>query len=167
LESDEEEVEDLHPMEHIEEILCATYERKTRGVRYNEESSTPIQIRIRVEPTTPCTINTSTNKYFFREPTIDSQRNLGEHNRSEGTSRSTNNSVGSGTSGSTSSNTNGSSSLNNNTQIVVPHREGTTHSTMTGVDPTIRLPEFHGDGRKYPEKKLFMCERIWEVEKNH
>ena len=32
LESDEEEVEDLRAMEKIEEILCATYERKTRGL---------------------------------------------------------------------------------------------------------------------------------------
>jgi SPX domain protein involved in polyphosphate accumulation len=33
LESDEEEVEDLCVVEHIEEILCTTYERNTRGVR--------------------------------------------------------------------------------------------------------------------------------------
>jgi hypothetical protein len=33
LESDEEEVEDLQAVEHIEEILCVTYERKTRGPR--------------------------------------------------------------------------------------------------------------------------------------
>ena len=51
---------------------------------------------------------------------------------------------------------------NNSTQIVVPRRAGTTHSTMVGVDPMIRLPEFHGDGTEDPEKNLFMCERIWE-----
>jgi hypothetical protein len=33
LASDEEEVEDLRAVEKIEEILCATYERKTRGPR--------------------------------------------------------------------------------------------------------------------------------------
>jgi hypothetical protein len=33
LESDEEEVEDLRAVEQIEEILHATYERKTRGPR--------------------------------------------------------------------------------------------------------------------------------------
>jgi CMP-2-keto-3-deoxyoctulosonic acid synthetase len=33
LESDEEEVEDLRAVENIEEILHATYERKTRGPR--------------------------------------------------------------------------------------------------------------------------------------
>ena len=31
LESDEEEVEDLHAEEHIEEIMHTTYERNTRG----------------------------------------------------------------------------------------------------------------------------------------
>jgi len=65
-------------------------------------------------------INTSTKKELFREPTTDGQRNLGDHNRSEGTSGSTGNSVGSGTSGSTSRYTSGSSSLNNNTHTLVP-----------------------------------------------
>jgi hypothetical protein len=32
LASDEEEVDDLRAMEYIEEILCTTYERKTRGI---------------------------------------------------------------------------------------------------------------------------------------
>jgi hypothetical protein len=42
LESDEEEVEDIHAMEHLEEILCATYERKTRGAGSNAEASIPV-----------------------------------------------------------------------------------------------------------------------------
>ena len=33
LASDEEEVEDLWAMEQIKEIMCETYERKTRGPR--------------------------------------------------------------------------------------------------------------------------------------
>jgi hypothetical protein len=33
LESDEEEVEDIWDVDHIEEILHTTYERKTRGPR--------------------------------------------------------------------------------------------------------------------------------------
>jgi hypothetical protein len=43
LESDEEEVEDLRAVEKIEEILCATYERKTRGprVRNRRKNSNP------------------------------------------------------------------------------------------------------------------------------
>ena len=44
LESDEEDVEDLRAMEHIEEILCATYEINTRGTRSNEEEDTPVHI---------------------------------------------------------------------------------------------------------------------------
>jgi len=107
-------------------------------------------------------INTLTKKELFIEPVTDSQRNIGYQNGSEGPSGSTNNNVGSGTSGSISSNTSGSSSPNNSTQIVVPRGAGTEHSTMVGVDPMIRLPEFHGDGTEDPEKHLFMCKQIWE-----
>jgi hypothetical protein len=67
LESDDEEVDDLHAMEHIEEIICTTYKINTRGEISNEEANTLVQIRICVEPTTPCTINTSTKKELFRE----------------------------------------------------------------------------------------------------
>jgi hypothetical protein len=111
-------------------------------------------------------INTSTKKELFREPVTDIQRNLGDRNRSEGTSGSTSNNTGSGTSGSFSNNISGSSSLNISTQIVVSHGEGTTHSTMAGIDSMIRLPEFHDDGSKDPEKNLFMYERILEAENN-
>jgi hypothetical protein len=91
-------------------------------------------------------INTSTKKELYREPVTDNQRNLGDRNKSEVTS------------GINSSNTIGSSSPNNSTQIVVLHEEGRAHSTMAVVDPTIILPEFHGDGTKKPKKHLFMCE---------
>jgi hypothetical protein len=70
----------------------------------------------------------------------NSQKKLGDQTRSEGTSGSTSRNIGSGTSGSTSRNTSGSSIPNNSTQIVVPHTTGTTHSTMVGIDPMIRLP---------------------------
>jgi hypothetical protein len=53
-------------MEKIEEIFHATYERNTRGERSHEEEDTPVQIRINVEPTTPCMTNMSTKKEFFR-----------------------------------------------------------------------------------------------------
>jgi hypothetical protein len=53
LESDEEEVEDLHATENIEEILHATYDKKTRGQGSNAEEGTPFQIRISVEPMIP------------------------------------------------------------------------------------------------------------------
>jgi hypothetical protein len=36
---------------------------------------------------------------------------------------------------------------------------------MEGVDPTIKLPEFHGEASKDPEKNLFICEKIWEEKK--
>jgi hypothetical protein len=36
---------------------------------------------------------------------------------------------------------------------------------MAGQDPTIRLPEFHGEGSEDPEKHLFICENIWEAKK--
>jgi PHD/YefM family antitoxin component YafN of YafNO toxin-antitoxin module len=42
LESDEEEVDDLHVVDNIEGILHATYERNTRGEGYNAEASTPV-----------------------------------------------------------------------------------------------------------------------------
>jgi hypothetical protein len=53
LESDEEEVEDLRAMEHIEEILCETYEIKTRGPREIIEGKTPIHVSVSVEPINP------------------------------------------------------------------------------------------------------------------
>jgi hypothetical protein len=40
LESDEEEVEDLWAMDKIKEILCVTYERKTRVPRVGIEGRT-------------------------------------------------------------------------------------------------------------------------------
>ena len=95
----------------------------------------------------------------------DSQKNLGDQNGSEGTSGSTRNSIGSGISGSTSRNTSWSSSLNNRSKIVVSRGAGTTHSTMAGVDPMIRLLEFHGDGSEDSEKHVFMCEHTWEAKR--
>jgi hypothetical protein len=53
LENDEEEVEDLCTAWNIEEILCAPYERKTKGQGSSAEEGSPFQILISVEPTTP------------------------------------------------------------------------------------------------------------------
>jgi hypothetical protein len=58
LASDEEEVEDLRAMEKIEEILHATYERKTRGLRMGREGNNPIHINVSVEPINPGATNT-------------------------------------------------------------------------------------------------------------
>jgi hypothetical protein len=44
LDSDEEYVEDLLAMRHIEEILHATYEKKTIGRRSGEEEGSPFHI---------------------------------------------------------------------------------------------------------------------------
>jgi hypothetical protein len=38
--------------------VCTTYERKTRYIRYGAEERYPVQIRISVEPTTPCATKT-------------------------------------------------------------------------------------------------------------
>jgi hypothetical protein len=64
LASDEEEVEDLPAMEKIEEILCAMYERKTRGPRTGGEGSHPFHINFSVEPINPCATNTTKRTPF-------------------------------------------------------------------------------------------------------
>jgi hypothetical protein len=55
---DEEEVEDLWDLEKIEEILCTTYERKTRVPREGIEGINTIHINVSVEPINPCETNT-------------------------------------------------------------------------------------------------------------
>jgi hypothetical protein len=70
LDNDEEEVEDLHAMWHIEEILHATYESKIRGQGSNAKEGSPFHIRISVEPTTPCVTKTFEEEEPFRKPTI-------------------------------------------------------------------------------------------------
>lgn len=70
--------------------------------------------------------------------------------------------IGCGSSGSSSRR---SSSTRNN-QVYTSHRGvSSTSFTMAGVDPTIRLPEFRGEGSEDPEKHLFICENIWEAKK--
>ena len=44
LENDEEEVEDLRVIGHIEEIFHATYERKTRGQGFSAKEGSPFHI---------------------------------------------------------------------------------------------------------------------------
>jgi hypothetical protein len=68
LASDEEQVEDLQAMEQIEEILCATYKRKTRVTRERIEGNTPIHISVSVEPINPCATNTPRKTPPFRQP---------------------------------------------------------------------------------------------------
>jgi hypothetical protein len=68
LTSDEEEVEDLQVVEQIEEILRATYERKTRGPRAGIEGINSIHINVIVEPINPCATNTPRRTPPFRQP---------------------------------------------------------------------------------------------------
>ena len=67
LENDEEEAEDLQALEKIEEILCATYERKIRGPRMRGEGSHPFHINVSVEPINPCATNTPKRAPPFRK----------------------------------------------------------------------------------------------------
>jgi hypothetical protein len=83
LESDEEEIEDLCAMKQIEEIMHATYDRKTRGYGSDTEEGTPFQIKISVEPTTPCATKTSGKKESFRQQEISRKRSRIGH-RTEG-----------------------------------------------------------------------------------
>jgi hypothetical protein len=71
LASDEEEVEDLQAVEKIEEILRATYERKTRGPRMGGEGNHPIHINVSVEPINPCVTNTPKRTPPFRQPKFE------------------------------------------------------------------------------------------------
>jgi hypothetical protein len=64
--NDEEEVEDIRDVEQIEEILRATYERKTRGPRTGGEDSHPFHINVSVEPINPCVTNTTNITPPFR-----------------------------------------------------------------------------------------------------
>jgi hypothetical protein len=51
-------------------------------------------------------------------------------------------------------------------QVSTSHGGGSLDNfTMERKYPTIRLPEFRGDGSDDREKNMFICEKIW-VEKN-
>jgi hypothetical protein len=123
LTSDEEEVEDLQAVEKIEEILCTTYEWKTRGPRMGGEDSHPFHINVSVEPINSCATNT-----LNRTPSLRKKKFGGSL-----TARST--SI-------TGATTRGASSCNTS-QVSTPHDGGSTSVfRMEGHDPTIRLPEF-------------------------
>jgi hypothetical protein len=70
LTSDEEEVEDLQAVEKIEEIICATYERKKRGPRGGREGNNPIHINVSVESINPCATNTPKRTPPFRQSNL-------------------------------------------------------------------------------------------------
>jgi hypothetical protein len=141
LASDEEEVEDLRAMEQIEEILHATYERKTRGPRMVVEGNRPLHINFSVEPINPCVTNTPKRTPPFRQSKFGGSS----------TTRST----------STTGTTTGGDSLGSTSQVSTPHSGGSSSIfRMEGHDPTIILPEFRGETTEDPEKHLFICAKI-------
>jgi hypothetical protein len=73
LESDEEEVEDLCAMDHIEEIMCTTYERKTKVKGLTQKKALHSRSRISVEPTTPCAL-----RHQKRKNILDNQQLVAE-----------------------------------------------------------------------------------------
>jgi hypothetical protein len=141
LASDEEEVEDLRAVEYIEEILCATYERKTRGPITGGEENHSFHINFNVEPINPCATNTPKRTPLFRQSKFGGSPIAG--------STST---QGAPTGGASSGNLSQVSTL----------RGGVSSSVfrMEGHYPTIRLPEFRGEATKDLEKHLFICAKI-------
>ena len=138
--SDEEEVEDLRDMEQIEEILRATYERKTRDPRMEREDIHPFHINVSVEPINPCVTNTPQRTPPFRQPKF----------RGSPTTRST----------STQGKTTGGASSGSTSHVSTPHEGSLSTFRMEGHNPTIMLPEFQGEVAEYPEKHLFICVKI-------
>jgi hypothetical protein len=132
-------------MENIEEILHATYERKTRGTRLEIEGNTPIHISVSVEPINPCATNEPRRIPPFRQPNF----------RSRKTTRSR----------STQGKKTGGASSERSSQVSTPREGSSSTFRMEGHDPTIRLPKFKGEVSEDPEKNLFICEKIWEEKK--
>jgi hypothetical protein len=144
--SDEEELEDLWAVDNIEEILCATYERKTRGPRMGGEGNHPIHINVSVEPINPCVINTPKRTPPFRQLQFGGSPTIGSTSTQGTTTRG--------------------SSSGNTSQVSTSCRGGSSSIfKMAGHDPTIRLPKFWGEATEDPEKHLFIFENIWEAKK--
>jgi hypothetical protein len=144
LASDEEEIEDLWAVEQIEEILCATYERKKAGPRTGGEGIHPIHINVSVEPINPCATNTPKRTPPFRQSKFGGSL----------TTRIT----------STVGETTGGASSCSISQVSTPHGGGgSSVFRMAGHDPTISLLEFRGEATKYFEKNLFIFAKIWEA----
>jgi hypothetical protein len=92
-----------------------------------------------VEPTTPCATNTTEEEKVVNQQVISGRRIFA----GRGSSRR-------------------SASSASSSQVSTLRGDGSsTNFTMAGHDPTIRLPEFRGDGSNDPEKHLFIREKIW------
>jgi hypothetical protein len=120
LESDEQEVEDLRAVEKIEEILRATYERKTRGPGEETGGGTPIHISVSVEPINPCETNIPERAPPFR------QLNFSGRNAAGSTC--------------TLGETTGGASSGSSSQGYTLHEGSSSAFKMARHDPTIKLP---------------------------
>jgi hypothetical protein len=130
-------------MDHIEEILCTTYERKMRGPRMGGEDNHPIHSNVSVEPINPCVTNTSKRTSSFRQPKFGGSPTVG--------------------STSTQGETTGRASSGITSQVSTPRGGGSSSVfRMAGHNPTIRLPEFRGESAEDLENNLFICAKIWE-----
>jgi hypothetical protein len=118
--SDKEEVEDLRDVDQIEEILRATYERKTRGPRMGREGNNPIHINGSVEPINPCVTNTPKRTPSFRQMKFRRSQTGGSTSTQGATTRGASSSITS--------------------QGSTPRRGSSSASRMAGHDTTIRLP---------------------------
>jgi hypothetical protein len=127
-------------MEKIEEILCATYERKTRGPRMGREYNNPIHINVSVEPINPCATNTPKRTPPFRQSKFEGSQTIG--------------------STSTQGETIGGAISCNTSQVSTLRRGSSSTFKMAGHDPTIKLPKFKGEVSEDPKKHLFICEKI-------
>jgi hypothetical protein len=126
-------------VEHIEEIIHATYERKRRGPREGTKGINSNHISISVEPINPCVTNTLERTPPFRKPNF-----IGRN-----TTRST----------SIQGATIGAASLGSISQGSTSHRGSISSFMMVGHDPTIRFSGFKGEASEDLEKHLLICEK--------
>jgi hypothetical protein len=118
LDNDEEEVDDICATRIIEDILHTKNERKTKGHGYNVEEGSPFYIRISVETTTPCATNRTEEEKLVNQQVVSGRIIFAGHGSS---SRSASSTI--------------------SFQVSTSHGGGSsTNFTMTGQDPTIRLP---------------------------
>jgi hypothetical protein len=107
-------------VDKIEEIMCTTYERKTRGPGSGKKGIIPVQIIVSVEPTTPCATNIPEITPAFRQPNFSGRGTTG-HGFNQGKST-------------------GGASSGSNSQLSTLHiRISSTQFKMVGQDPTIKL----------------------------
>jgi hypothetical protein len=113
-------------VEQNEKILCATYERKTRGPRVGIEGRTPIQITVSVEPTTLCATITPERILEFRQLNFSGRKTTGNTSKQGATTR-------------------GASSGSNNQVSTLREGSSSTQFKTARHYSMIILPEFRGE----------------------